>query len=59
MNDGSRAARMQAKCDVILARAIEAFAEDGFQDADVQAIAEKAGVGYGTFATGPHHPRSA
>ena len=39
---------MQAKHEAILARAIEAFAGDGFRDADVQAIAEKAGVGYGT-----------
>jgi AcrR family transcriptional regulator len=34
----------------ILARSIETFAEHGFQDADVQVIAEKAGVGYGNFS---------
>lgn len=48
MNDGRSKARMRAKREVILTRASEAFAEDGFQDADVQMIAEKAGVGYGT-----------
>jgi len=48
MNGRKSEARMQVKQEVILARAIEAFAEDGFRDADVQVIAEKAGVGYGT-----------
>ncbi|MEN6367770.1 MAG: TetR/AcrR family transcriptional regulator [Thermoguttaceae bacterium] len=48
MNDEQCEARMRAKRDSILARAVEAFAEHGFQDADVHMIAEKAGVGYGT-----------
>ena len=48
MNAGRSEADMQAKRDVILAQAIEAFAENGFQNADVQMIAERAGVGYGT-----------
>ena len=48
MNGGQTAARIQMKQEVVVARAIEAFAKDGFRDADVQAVAEKAGVGYGT-----------
>jgi AcrR family transcriptional regulator len=48
MSDERSEARTRANREVILTRAIEAFAEDGFQDADVQMIAEKAGVGYGT-----------
>lgn len=40
--------RMEANRTAILERAIEVFAEEGFRDADVQKIAEKAGVGYGT-----------
>jgi AcrR family transcriptional regulator len=48
MNDEQGEARIRAKRDIILARAIDAFAENGFQNADVQMIAEKAGVGYGT-----------
>jgi AcrR family transcriptional regulator len=39
---------MQTKRGAILTQAINAFAEDGFQGADVQMIAERAGVGYGT-----------
>lgn len=48
MGDEQNETRMQAKRDAILAKAIEAFAKDGFQNADVQIIAEEAGVGYGT-----------
>jgi len=36
------------KREVILARAIETFAAEGFRNADVQVIADKAGVGKGT-----------
>ena len=48
MDEGRSVARVQAHREAILARAIEVFAEEGFRDADVQRIAEKAGVGYGT-----------
>lgn len=48
MNGEQTAAGRQAKHEAILARAIEAFAKDGFQNADIQAVAAKAGVGYGT-----------
>ncbi|MHC4398988.1 MAG: TetR/AcrR family transcriptional regulator [Planctomycetota bacterium] len=36
------------KKEVILAHAIATFADEGFRNADVQAIADKAGVGKGT-----------
>ena len=48
MKAGRSEARVRAHRDGILTCAIEVFAEDGFRDADVQLIAEKAGVGYGT-----------
>jgi hypothetical protein len=48
MNGEKCKVRMQTKRATILAKAIETFAKDGFQNADVQMIAENAGVGYGT-----------
>jgi len=48
MNAGRTSQRMRANRNAILARAIDAFARDGFRAADVHRIAEEAGVGYGT-----------
>lgn len=48
MDEGRSQSRVQAHREAILASAIDVFAQDGFRDADVQRIAEDAGVGYGT-----------
>lgn len=49
MDDKQNEARIRAKRNAILVKAIEAFTRNGFQHADVQMIVEEAGVGKADF----------